>query len=258
MRERGQIVLIVLLVSTVIMSIGLSLSRKSISEIKVDVDEELSKKAFDTAESAIDYYEKTTTPVYTMSDESGSREAQVTVVPLNVDASNRYTFETTTTAGNSEYFWLVSHNDDDTLGDTYFNDRLQVCMDDSFAGALKIDYFYLSGGVYQVKRYGYNIGGGETVEGFTDRADQCSEELDFSEAALNNSILIGITPVFANGRITIVKLNGNFPDQGNEIVSTGNAGDTDIPINRIIRMNSRYKVPGFLMSAIAAEGNVSN
>jgi hypothetical protein len=260
--SKGQIVLIVLLVSTVIMSIGLSLSRKAVSEIKVDVDEELSKKAFDTAESAIDYYDKTDNPVYTMSDESGSREARVTVSPINVNSSERYTFETTTAAGNTEYFWLVNHNEDDSLGDEYYNDRMQVCLNSGFAGAVKIDYFYLdAGGDYKVKRYGYNIGGGDEVEGFATppvATPLCSEELDFSDPTLNNSILIGITPVFANGQITIVNLGDDFPDQGTQIVSTGNAGDADIPINRIVSVNSRYKVPGFLMQAIAAEGNISN
>ncbi|HRT40226.1 MAG TPA: hypothetical protein P5299_02650 [Candidatus Woesebacteria bacterium] len=253
----GQMVLMILLVGAVVMTIALSLSKKTVTDIKIDTDEELSKKAFDTAESGIDYYRRTATPIYYAADEGGTRVAEVTAAPLEV--SGDYTFEKETAAGHSGYFWLVDHLDDGSLGSGYFHGKLEVCLQTGFAGALKIDYFYKEGDDFKVKRYGYNIGNDpdKRVEGFEDGVDTCSKELDFSST---NSILLAVTPVFSPGKITIRRIEGDdFPAQGEEIVSTGKAGDIDnLPINRTVRIVNQYQVPGFLLEAISAEGSVSN
>ena len=46
----GQVAIIVLLVSAVMLTMGLSMSRKESIDIKIDTNDELLKKAFDAAE----------------------------------------------------------------------------------------------------------------------------------------------------------------------------------------------------------------
>jgi len=260
MRERGQMILLVLLIAAVIMTLGLSLSKRSVGEIKIDVDEELSKKAFDTAESGINYYKKTDQAEYNVQDESGTSKANIAVSALPVENSVSFS---PTSSGNSEYFWLVNHGGDGSLGSTYFDDVAEVCMSTGYIGAIKIDYFYLDGTDYKVRRYGFNIGNSLTkrVEGFTDLGvgAVCSGNLDF--AVLPHSVLLAITPVFSDGTISVVNKSGgkDFPSQGNEITSVGQAGNIEsMPVNRSVKVIDRYKVPGFLLEAISAEGNISN
>lgn len=72
--EKGQIALIVLLVSAITMTIGLSLSRKTVTETKIQTDQELLKQAFNTAESGVDYYLGTGKTEYTAPDEKSKAD----------------------------------------------------------------------------------------------------------------------------------------------------------------------------------------
>ncbi|MDD2482862.1 MAG: hypothetical protein PHE71_01085 [Candidatus Shapirobacteria bacterium] len=54
--NQGQIAIIVLLASAILLTLGMSASRKTVTDTKVDTDEELLKEAFNTAESGINNY----------------------------------------------------------------------------------------------------------------------------------------------------------------------------------------------------------
>ena len=54
--NKGQVALIVLLISAVALTLGLSASKKAITDTKVDKNEAELKDAFNVAESSIDQY----------------------------------------------------------------------------------------------------------------------------------------------------------------------------------------------------------
>lgn len=251
--KKGQVALIVLIVSAVIMTVGMSLSRKTVIDTKIDTDTELAKSAFDAAESGIDYYVRTGNEVYEPDDDGVARKADVSVTDLETGA--QYTFETPTQNGKAEYFWLVDHDNDDEIGTDYFNGDFEICVDSGFEGSVKVDYFYKVGAEYQVERFGYNFNWDDKIPGFTNISGVCGGEIT---GLPEESILLVLTPLYDNAIFTL-KTAITFPAQGKDIVSTGKTGNLEVvPISRSIRMIDRYKVPAFLLEAITAEGDVSS
>ena len=66
--SKGQIALVILVISAIVMTIGLSVSKKTVVETKITTDEEQLKQAFNAAESGIDNYLGTGRKTFTASD----------------------------------------------------------------------------------------------------------------------------------------------------------------------------------------------
>jgi Tfp pilus assembly protein PilX len=71
-RESGQVALIVLIVSAVVLTLGLSTSKRTVTENKITTEEGLLKEAFNVAESGIEYYLSTGSTAYTDVGSSGT------------------------------------------------------------------------------------------------------------------------------------------------------------------------------------------
>ena len=250
---RGQVALIVLIVSAVVLTFGLSISRKTVVETKIDTDEELLKKAFNAAESGINYYLGSGDTEY-VNDENQER-ADVTVKELGGTELN---FEKYTLRNQKALFWLVGHDADGSINSSYYSEsEVEVCVDSGFNGSLKVDYFYKdAAGDYKVGRYGYNIGTGSTVAGFTSQAltNGC---FDFSlGGGSSEPLLISVTPLF-NGTQISMKGDSDFPSQGEEITSVGRAGDlSDGGVNNKVTVVKGYKMPFFMIDAVTAGSRV--
>lgn len=250
--KKGQVAIIVLLVSAVIMTVGLSLSKKATTETKIDTNEELLKKAFNAAESGIDYYLSTGNTAYNAPDSLSSAD----IVAKNIEASDsNLDFEEYVPAGGSEFYWLVNHLSNGDIGATYYNAATVNVCGRGFTGALEINYFYKIGTDYGVSRYGYNFGSVNTVDGFTIAGGDC-----VTINIVNNPILITITPIFGGGRFYLNGA-GTFPIQGVEIDSTGKSGGVSVAVsgarvNKKIKVARRYKMPAFMLSGVVSETSV--
>ena len=110
--KNGQVAIIVLLVSAVLMTLGLSLSKKSTVETKIDTNEELLKEAFNAAESGIDYYLGTGNNNYNAP--GGQSSALVTTE--NIGGGSTLNFGEYIPVNGTEFYWLVNHNSDGSLG----------------------------------------------------------------------------------------------------------------------------------------------
>ena len=258
--KKGQVVLIVLLISAVVMTIGMSMSKKTVTETKINTDEELLKKAFNAAESGLEMFEGTGETGYETEDKTST--AKISTNDMGGDTN--YIMPEATLAGNAAYFWLVNHTINGDIGATYYSGgTIQLCAADTFNGGVKIDFFYKdAGNNYQVERWGFNLGVGDTkVDGFTDcTADICSGDnlcID-SIATGTKPVLMVFTPVGSATTFTINGMN-TFPLQGQEIVSKGQSGDLEsLPINRQVTIKNIYSIPSFMLEAITSGGDVSN
>ena len=240
----GQVVLIVLLASALVLTMGLSVSKKTVTETKIDTDEELLKQAFNTAESGIDYYLKTGLKTYTSSDNKSS----ATVTMTNIGGGSTLASEGVVTDGNPYLFWLVNHNSDGSIGNSRLTGTInRICVDSEFTGGLKVDLFNLVGGNYGVSRTGYNIRN-EKVEGFGNLINgNCTGSISIS-----SGLLLSITPIGDSTKIT-VESNMVFPSQGEEITSVGSVSDG---VNTKINVLNKYEVPVFMLEAITSGDNV--
>ena len=241
-REKGQVVLMVLLASALILTLGLSASKITTTETQIDTDQELLKKAFNVAESGIDYYLSTGETTY----KAGNEMADLKV--NNLGEQKELSFNSMILVGNQEYYWLVNHNDDGSIGSSYYSDAnstIDICSIDGKADVLKIDYFYLTGATYGVGRTVVNV----TTDG--DGDDNCFKNFDLSASGVKKSLLLTVMPVDNNTKLKLVGAN-NFPIQGEEISATGKAEG----VNNTVTILNRYET--FLTEAIVAGGDVTS
>lgn len=232
----GQVVLMVLLASALVLTLGLSASRQATVETKIDTDQELLKKAFNTAESGIEYYLGTGETNYE-SGESGSADLLV----KTVGDSETLSFGNVILDGGIDYFWLVGHNSDGTLSNNYYSNEttgLNICTVNGENATFKVNYFYKSGLNYLVKSVVSTTIGG------------CLSNFDLTAG---DSLLLSVMPVGSNVKI---KLTGSakFPIQGEEISSTGLVEG----VNNTVTVMNKYTIPTFLLEAITSGGDVTN
>lgn len=254
--KSGQVAIIVMLVSALLITVGLSLSKKTTVETKIDFNEEALKKAFNAAESGIDYYLATGQQTYN-SDDSLSK---ANVALENIGGGSKIlNFNEFILANGVQYFWLVGHESNGDLSG-YYNGTFQVCAV-GFTGSMEISQYYLNGTTYGVNRYGYNFSSVNKVNGFDDNyiGQQCTPNINSN----GNTLLVTVTPIFVGANIYLTG-SDNFPVQGEKINSTGSAGvvfngtDEESKINKKLSIERRYKFPYFLLSGIVSETSVLN
>jgi len=168
-KESGQVALVVLLISALMLTLGLSAAKQTTVETKIDTDEELLKQAFNAAESGIDYYLGTGRTTYSSPDLKTTAE----INSRDIGNSQVLTSDGVVLSSEPFFFWLVNHDDTGGVGDEYYSaSSLNLCVDDGYNQALKVDYFYLDNlGNYRVLHSGYNFDSdnNKLVSGFTDK-----------------------------------------------------------------------------------------
>ncbi len=238
-KQKGQVVLMVLLASALVLTLGLSASKQATVETKIETDQELLKKAFNAAESGIEYYLGTGNKSYDI----GENEGVANLSTKTVGDSDTLSFGNKTLDGNFDYFWLVNHNADGTIGNEYYSTptnpyTVNICTGDGSETKFMINYYYNNGGVYGVKN--------EEQE----TSDGCVSNFSLADG---NSLLLSVMPV---GNSVTIKLEGGtkFPVQGEEISSTGAVSG----VNNTVTVVNKYVVPEFLLEAVSSGGDVSN
>lgn len=241
-QNKGQIAIIVLLVSAIILTLGLSASKSTVTNTKVDTDEELLKTAFNTAESAINNY------LSTGSNNYSTEGSNATVNSTPIGNTNSIPSEGQVMVNTNQLFWLVNHTDKDNVGTIYYNGGdITLSVDNGFSGALKIDYFYIdkTDSAYKVQRLGCNYNGSSVVNGYDASTVNCST-LTVTD---RNPLLIVVTPL---GSPTAVTISGNssFPLQGEELTA---ASGTNSGVKTQIKTRYIYQIPSFFIDAITAK-----
>jgi hypothetical protein len=262
--KKGQVALIVLLVSAAVMTIGLSLSKKTVVDTKIDTDEEQLKQAFNAAESGINYYMGTGSTKYISEDNVSIADVSI----KNVGQGSTVNFSQYSLVNKTEQYWLVGHLADGSIDFTsYYNgSSISVCIENSFTGSLKVDYLYLdSGSNYQVSRFGYNLtpgyvtgytnlsplpGTGGCISGFR----QVSIPATFGGGA--KPLLLLVKPIRSGTKLYLLGSGSVFPVQGIELSSVGRVGNVSTGVNRKINVVKLYKIPEFLLDAITTFGCV--
>ena len=248
--NQGQVAILVLLVSAVLLTLGLSASKKTILDTKINTDEELLKEAFNAAESGINNY--ITNNVGQYSDNSGGN-AVVSSVDIGGN-TNELVTEGIIPVNTSEFFWLVSHKDSDgtvDLNNYYNSNSFSISVDTDFTGALKITYFYLTvGGVYESKTLGRNFGSG-TFNGFTS-VPSGTDEVTLTVDPGSKPLLLVVTPLGGSTKLTLSGAS-TFPKQGQELTSVGSVGDG---IKTQIKTRNVYQIPLFFTEAVTVKNNI--
>lgn len=249
--RRAQVAIIALLISAVVMVVGLTFSKMTTVETRIDTNEEALRDAFNAAESGIDYYLKTGNKTYTVP--TSTVKADVSV--RNLGNETVLDFGEYTPEGESEFYWLVNHTATG-LGTSYFGGNQITVRHKGMDGSLAINIFYRSGTGFGVKRYGYNFSNNtdKRVNDFTDSIG--NPEVSIIPIP-TNSVLMTVTPIFSGANLSIVGTGGTFPVQGEEISSVGKVGEINAgQVSKKVVIQQRYKLPGFLLDALSSEASV--
>jgi len=268
-KQGGQIALIMLLVTAVALTLGLSASRRVVTETKINTDEESLKQAFNTAESGIDYYLGTGSTQYLASDSNS--KAFITVNEI-VGTGNTLVSTTSVPQNKRINFWLVAHDSNGNISYTdptnYNGGVFYVCVENAFNGSIGVDYFFSetagSLGMVGVGRTGVNMGG-SIISGFpsiTPANNSCvtgyKRVATFSRPGVYTDatpLLVSATPYFGSTRVLLQVSSGDsIPTQGKEIVSKGVVGDENTGVRRTVRVMDTYDFPDVFFDGLTSNG----
>lgn len=186
---RGQALLIILLVMAVVLTVGLSVISRSVTDVRLSQQEEESARAFSVAEAGIEEALGRDLPV------GGFFEGSLAEVDYTVSAKeqgNQPCFDfggSSFVEGDIQTVWLVEHRDgqpDHTAPGRYDKDKIHLYWG---AGsvfeptALEASLFYYdnSDGSYKVAREGF----GEEVAGFSPASSVCSVDCGEGEVSFH-------------------------------------------------------------------------
>lgn len=263
--QKGQIIVFVLLITGIALTVGLAGAKRITTETKINKDDELLNRAFNAAESGIDYYIATGQSTYVASDGS---VADISAVSVGGTGVTEIDLGGVVERDRTSYFWLVGHNDDGSINysNRYSGSDVTICLDVGFTGAVKVDYFYQSSGSFMVVKNIYNIAGATQIvnDGQSVVLGSCSGHVEYGSITYNvtgDPVLIAITPLFESSRI-LLQGSADFPVQGIEYISVGRAGNVSENVNtkREIRVKRMWGtgILDFLVDGVVAVGRIDN
>ena len=159
--DEGQIVLILVLITVVGLTIGLSLISRTITDIRISSQIEQSSRAFSAAEAGIETALRGNIaigPTGTINLEGASANYKVRQLGGNTDDYNTPLTE----VGSNQTLWLVDHNPDNSINESGYsypvNSILEICFG-SVPGsdpAVLVSIFYKDGNEYKVAKKAYD------------------------------------------------------------------------------------------------------
>lgn len=240
--QKGQALVILLLVMAVVLTIGLAVASRSVTDIRLSYQQEESTRAFSAAEAGIE--------AALLGEGSGSQTVGQASYTLTVEdyasGVTEFVFPDTT-AGEAVTVWFVGHNPagdpvlDCSDGNCYTGSEARFCW--GTAGgtdpALELTFVYDRLGTFEVARRGYDAQAGRTA-GFSPPApgqslggisfSHCAT-VDFANLITNFSatrLLFGQAKLLYNNqahRLGVAGEGANLPAQGRTITSLGQAGE---------------------------------
>lgn len=276
----GQIILILVLITIVGLTIGLSLISRTVTDVRISSQIEQSSRAFSAAEAGVETALKTSVingPTGTIS--LNNAQASYDVSSLG-DSKDVFLYPLTT-PNSSQTLWLVPHNDDGSLkvnepnqpvGKAYpANTAFDICFgsDAISKPALILSLFYIDGTTYKVAKLAIDSDGsrGNNFYLSDSAGNYCNGSYHFKKTLTPNSIVAGegfgitsgtatllamrIHVLYSSTQIAIKPSTMAIPMQGKLISSTG---ETGTGITRKIQVNQGYAVlPALLDFALFRE-----
>ena len=259
-KQKGQVALLVLLISAIALTLGLSVSDRIRTNVKVDKDDELLQRAFNVAESAIESYVSRGLTEYEASD--GSR-ASVTVAETGGELVDFGEFVPQDGYG---FFWLVDHDENGEIdyGSHYPDEQIDICFN-QFIGGVAVYYFKLNSlqNRYEVDRRVYNLEAGYINQG----TDLSVEEVcsgyemgiaDFDLDEVTNGIvplLLVIRPIGGGSKMAVA--GNSVPSQGNLIIAEGVSGDASTVVKMLQKFDVGYYL-SFLVEGVVGEQTIES
>ena len=268
--QRGQALLIVVLVMAVALTIGLAVVSRSITDIKISRQEEESSRVFSVAEAGIEEALKLG------SGTSGAiSEISYTVSETAQGGGREFVFPATINAGDTQTVWLVEHDNDGNLTETgrYTGNTIDLYWgnenqdpNQSTTPALEVSVIYKEGTSYKLTRGAFDPNSSRRNDNSFDEADVGSYSIGgktFRFRKLGFTLPGGIPYalrlrlLYNNDQAQILGIAGtsNFPSQGKCYESTASLSTSGI--TRKVQQCQFHKTPpGIFDYVLFSEGDL--
>lgn len=241
MQQRGQALLIIILIIVVSMTVGLSVASRSITNLRLSTEEENSQRAFSAAESGIEQVLTTgqkITQAVTLNKQTKIESASVTIIEGNeffVNNSNPVV------KSDGADIWLIAHNGDGTPDYPSAQQNLKLDVHwgltnvtgDCNNAALEVVTIVDYGSEKSVREVFDPCTIRRSGNGFSPASSGIGSSIcrdlpyEANLAKIDGGILMRVIPHYANA-IICVEVQGNklLPSQGRLIDAVGSSGDT--------------------------------
>ena len=243
--DRGQIILILVLITVVGLTIGLSLVSRTITDIRISSQIEQSSRAFSAAEAGIETALKSNiavVPTGTVSLVGASANYQVQTIggsTANIDLP-------ITAVGSNQTVWLIEHDANGAIVESGYsypvNQQLEICFNNLMNNpAVMISIFYKENTSYKVAKKAFesstahgsnNLIMSDTLGSYCNgkyqnrviampATDANAATHDFGISPVNTKLLfLRLQPIYDTTAFTL-KPAANMPIQGRIITSVG-------------------------------------
>lgn len=258
-RDRGQVLLITMLVLAIATTIALSLISRTTTDLAISNQIEESARAFSAAEAGIEEALKTGQPA---TRTLGSDESFTATVNTVGGSAGVFSFSQKSERGLTDTLWLVNHNADGTLNltPTYTAPDLTLCWTGgSPTPALEVLVPYITAGNYRVARYTFDPDSGRTssnkftsVGGAGSYCGQASVYrgiITFAPTinpAADTILAVRIRPLYSDTQLYVDTGATVLPQQGRMIESTG----ATLTTQRKIVVYQDYRTTGSEFDAV--------
>lgn len=273
----GQVVLMLVLITIVGLTIGLSLISRTVTDIKISTQMDQSGRAFSAAEAGIESALKSVV-VGGQPSTVNLPDATGTYSIANIGGNTAPLTFPVTSPNNAQIVWLADHNTDGTLNETSGNyppsSSLDICWgtNPNLKPAMVISLFYKSGSSYKIARSAYdrypsdhppspsnnfdtnleeNAGGSVYCDGNYRFRKIITPQTDFGMGVADKLLFLRIRPVYEN-TIFAVRPISSLPTQSKVITSVGQTKNAGV-VRKIQVIQGNNELPSIFDFALFAE-----
>ncbi|HUV72186.1 MAG TPA: hypothetical protein VMW25_04200 [Clostridia bacterium] len=228
--QKGQVILVILLIIAVILTVGLSVVSRSVTDIKISQQSQEAARALWVAQGGLEK------AIASASELDETEEGVLNIVTqANVGENSEFVFPQKVKANEAATLWLIQPNEDGTISSlpSPYSGPTEVTLawaESDEQPALEATLIYASAGKYYSRRYAFDPAGRGNFGSASGGVSIDSKDLKHS-GTINFADLVGTgTPILIKLRL-LYNTNeesigvrkgqgGNFPLQGHCYVST--------------------------------------
>ncbi|MBU2591912.1 hypothetical protein KKD61_00430, partial [Patescibacteria group bacterium] len=233
----GQVALIILTVMATALTLGLSMSERVLTDLRISEQNQESTRAFSAAEAGVEEALRvireggvtSDIDISDLADDLGVDE--VTIDSTTIGGTDQFSFSQSFQSGEIALIWLRNHdaNGDFDEASGYDDASVDLCWENE--AALEAVYFYRSGGSYGVRRFTFDpvadrrdfSGGAGTGNHFSPPTGAGCAGMNLSgtvDLSAETPLFLVVKPFYQETRIGVLGLSP-LPVQGYEVTSAG-------------------------------------
>lgn len=264
-QEKGQVLLVLLLVISVILVVGLSVASRSVTDVKISQQSQESARALLVAQTGLEKAIKASSNIVSDNSVPG---IGYSVEKTTLGNGKEYVFPNSISANEPVTLWLAEHNTDGSLGtpSTNFTSLLFGWTGSaSDKTALEVTLIYKIGSTFYNKRYAYDPYSRVPPTNFASSSIPCKipslDGIDFPHCVTLSPLPLGIYLVqlrllFNDQKQKIgVRSVQNLPSQGNCYISTATVQESKVT-RRLQQCQLWPTVPSIFNYQLFSGGNL--